>query len=170
MAKAVDPTTTREETFGESQRLRPGDIITNAVIDGRRVAIDVGIASQAKHTQGDPIQDYANTKFAKHRHTIQNELHPEGISFRAAIWSQEGRPGRDAHEVIEGLAYQTEKYIPGARKKEVRERLRHEITTHPQARIVNMIRACTPPPTGQQAWLCLGESDSSPGSIHTDGS
>ena len=117
VAKAVDPTTTREETFGDTQRLRPGDIITNAIIEGRRVAIDVGVTSQAKCTQGDPIQAYANTKFAKYKSTIQNELHPEGISFRAAIWSQEGRPGRDAHEVIEGHACQTEKYIPGAWKK-----------------------------------------------------
>ena len=74
--KTDDPTTTREETFGESQRLRPGDIITNAVIDGRRVAIDVGITSQAKQTQGDPIQYYANSKFAKYRRTIQIKLHP----------------------------------------------------------------------------------------------
>ena len=81
------------------------------------MAIDVGVTSQAKRTQRDPIQAYANSKFAKYKRTIQNELHPEGMSFRAAIWSQEGRPGRGAHEVIEGLAYQTEKYIPGARKK-----------------------------------------------------
>ena len=81
------------------------------------MAIDVGITSQAKRTQGVPIQNYANSKLTKYRRTIQNELHPEGTSFRAAIWSQEGCPGKDAHEVIEGLSYQTEKYIPGARKK-----------------------------------------------------
>ena len=103
----IDPTTSREETCGDPHRLRPGDVITNAVLDGRRVAIDVGVKSQAKRSQGDPIQDYANTKLTKYRRTIQNELHPEGISFRAAIWSQEGRPGKDAHEVIEVLAYQT---------------------------------------------------------------
>jgi hypothetical protein len=108
VAKAIDPTTSREESFGDSQRLRPGDIITNAVLDGRRVAIDVGVTSQAKRSQGDPIQDYATTKLIKYRRTIRNELHPEGISFRAAIWSQEGRPGKDAQEVIEGFAYQTE--------------------------------------------------------------
>ena len=100
------------------------------MLDGRRVAIDVGITSQAKRPQGDPIQDYANTQLTKYIRIIQNELHPEGISFRAAIWTQEGRPGKDAHKVIEGLAYQTEQYIPGARKKEVRERLRHEITVY----------------------------------------
>ena len=160
VAKTIDPTTSRGEMFGDAQRLRPGDIITNAVPDGRRVAIDVGITSQAKLSQGDPIQDYANTKFSKYKRIIQNELHPDGISFRVAIWSQEGRPGRDAHEVIEGLPYQAEKYIPGSNKK-VRERLRHEITTQLQSRIVSMIRACIPPPTGQQAWLCLGDSDTS---------
>ena len=79
------------------------------------MAIYVGTPSKAKRTHGDPIQNYANTKLTKYRRTIQNELHPEGTSFRAAIWSQEGRPGKDAHEVIEGLSYQTEKYIPGAR-------------------------------------------------------
>ena len=121
----------------------------------------MGITSQAKKTQGDPIQHYANTKFSKYKRIIQNELHPDGISFRAAIWTQEGRPGKDAHEVIEGLAYQAEKYLPGASKKEVRERLRHENTTQLQTRIVKMIRACVPPPTGQQAWLCLGDSDTS---------
>ena len=107
VANTIDPTTSREETLGDAQRLRPGDIITNAVLDGTRVAIDVGITSQAKRTQGDPIQEYANTKFSKYKRIIQNELHPDGISFRAAIWTQEGRPGKDAHEVVEGLAYQT---------------------------------------------------------------
>jgi len=61
VAKAIDPTTSREETYGDA-RLRPGDVITNAVLDGRRVAIDVGVTSQAKCTQGDPIQDYQNKK------------------------------------------------------------------------------------------------------------
>ena len=80
------------------------------------MAIDVGITSQAKRTQGDPIQHYATSKLSKYRRIIENELQPDGISFRAAIWSQEGRPGKDAHEVIEGLAYQAEKYVLGASK------------------------------------------------------
>ena len=140
------------------------------MLDGRRVAIDVGVTSQSKKAQGDPIQHYANTKLSKYKRIIQNELLPDGISFRAAIWSQEGRPGKDAHDVIEGLAYQAEKYIPGANKKQVRERLRHEITTQLQTRIVKMIRACVPPPTGQQAWLCLGDTDSSEDLQHHDSS
>ena len=59
IAKTIDPTTSREETYGDA-RLRPGDVITNAALDGRRMAIDVGVTSQAKCTQGDPIQDYQN--------------------------------------------------------------------------------------------------------------
>jgi len=93
VAKTINITTSREEAFGDAARLRPGDIITNAVLDGRRVAIDVGITSQANKTQGDPIQNYANTKLHKYRRIIQNELQPDGISFRAAIWTQE-RPTR----------------------------------------------------------------------------
>ncbi|MFM7988988.1 MAG: hypothetical protein ACKPKO_57715, partial [Candidatus Fonsibacter sp.] len=157
VAKTIDPNTTREEHFGDNQRLRPGDVITNAIIDGRRVAVAVGVTSQAKRTQGDPIQHHAMTKLHKYRHTIQNDLMPEGITFRAAIWSQEGRPGKDAVEVIEGLSHQADKYLPNARKTEVRERLQHEITTQLHIRIVNMIRACLPPSAGQQAWLCLGD-------------
>ena len=41
VAKTIDPTTSREETFGDTQRLRPGHVITNAVVDGRKMAIDV---------------------------------------------------------------------------------------------------------------------------------
>ena len=159
VAKTIDPTTSREETFGDIQRLRPGDVITNAVLDGRRMAIDVGVTSQAKRTQGDPIQDYELKQVSKYRHVIYNKLLPEGTCFRAAIWSQEGRPGKDAIEVIEGLARQAEKYLPGAQKKDVRERLRHEITTQLQVGIVKMIRTCISPPQGQQAWLCLGSDD-----------
>ena len=161
VAKTIDPTTSREETFGDTQRLRPGDVITNAVLDGRRMAIDVGVTSQAKRTQGDPIQDYEYKGINKYRQVIYNELLPEGTCFRAAIWTQEGRPGKDAIEVIEGLARQAEKYLPGAQKKDVRERLRHEITTQLQTRIVKMIRTCIPPPQGQQAWLCLGSDEDS---------
>ncbi|MFM7988301.1 MAG: hypothetical protein ACKPKO_54205, partial [Candidatus Fonsibacter sp.] len=95
------------------------------LLDGRRIAIDFGITGQAKRTQGDPIPDYAQRQFHKYRHTIQNDLMPEGIAFRAAIWSQEGRPGKDAVEVIEGLSHQADKYRPKARKTEVRERLQH---------------------------------------------
>ena len=78
-------------------------MIANAVLDGRRVAIDVGIASEAKRTQGDPIQDSAQIKLHKHRFPIHNELLPKGISFRAAIWTQDC-PGKDVCEVIEGLS------------------------------------------------------------------
>ena len=74
VAKAVGPSTTREETFGGSQRLRPGDLITGAVLDGRRVAIDVGVNSQAQRAPGDPIQNYVNLKLNKYRHIIKNEL------------------------------------------------------------------------------------------------
>ena len=65
VAKAIDPTTSRGEIFGDAHRLRLGGIVVNAVIDGRRVAIDVGVTSQAKRSQGGPIQDYANTKLTK---------------------------------------------------------------------------------------------------------
>ena len=86
VAKAVGPTTIREETFG-SQRLRPGDLITGAVLDGRRVAIDVGVTSQAQRAQGDPIQNYVNLKLNKYRNVIDHEFRNEVISFRAAVWS-----------------------------------------------------------------------------------
>ena len=115
VAKTIDPTTSREETYGDA-RLRPGDVITNAVLDGRNMAIDVGVTSQAKRTQGDPIQDYQYKKINKYRHIIQNEFLLEGICFRAAIWTQEGRPGKDAIEVIEGLARQAEKILTGGTK------------------------------------------------------
>ena len=148
MAKTIDPTTSREETFGDTQRLRPGGVITNAVLDGRRMAIDVGVTSQAKRTQGDPIQDYEHNEVSKYRHVFYDELLPEGTCFRAAIRTQEGRLGKDAIEVIEGLARQAEQCLPGAQKKDVRERLRHEITTQLQVRIVKIIRTCIPPPQG----------------------
>ncbi|MFM7989947.1 MAG: hypothetical protein ACKPKO_62600, partial [Candidatus Fonsibacter sp.] len=70
VAKTTDTNTTREEHCGDNQRLRPGYVITNAIIDGRRVAVDAGVTSQAKRTQGDPIQQYAITKLHKYRHTI----------------------------------------------------------------------------------------------------
>ena len=56
------------------------------------MAIDVGITSQAQRTRGDPIQHYVNVKLNKYRNVIENGMHNEGISFRAAVWTQEGRP------------------------------------------------------------------------------
>ncbi|MFM7984947.1 MAG: hypothetical protein ACKPKO_37070, partial [Candidatus Fonsibacter sp.] len=55
VAKTIDPSTTREETFGDNQRLRPGDVITTAILEGHKVAVDVGVTSQSKRTQRDPI-------------------------------------------------------------------------------------------------------------------
>ena len=109
VAKTIDPSTTKEEVATGSDRLRPGGIATGTVIDGHRVAIDVGVASQAQRPQGGPIRNYVNLKLNTHRHVIDHEFRNEGISFRAAVWSQEGRPGRDAREVIDGLARHTEK-------------------------------------------------------------
>ncbi|MFM7987326.1 MAG: hypothetical protein ACKPKO_49235, partial [Candidatus Fonsibacter sp.] len=153
--------------FGDNQRLRPGDVITTAILEGHKVAVDVGVTSQSKRTQRDPIQDYADHTTHKYKRIIENELRPEGIAFRAAIWTQEGRPGKDAIAVIEGLSHQAEKYVPNARKSDVRERLQHEITTQLQIRLVKVIRACIPPPAGQQAWLCLGEDPESSQDQHT---
>ena len=95
----------------------------------------------------------------------------EGLLFRAAVWSQEGRPGRDAREVLDGLANMTQKCQPGADKKNVRRRLNHEISVQCQIRMVNTINACIPPPTGQAAWICLGVNDDNYDlSPHTSGS
>ena len=107
VAKAVDPTTTREDAFGGNQRLRPGDLITGAILDGRRVAVDVGVTSQARRTPGDPIQYYVNYKLNKYRHVIDHDFRNEGISFRADVWA-EGRPGRDARKVVDALCKQSE--------------------------------------------------------------
>ena len=164
----MDPTTTREETCGGQQGQRPGDLISGAVLDGRRVAIDVGITSQAKQNQQDPIQHYVNVKLQKYRHVIDNELKQEGIAFRAAVWSQEGRPGRGAREVVDGLAKQTEKYVPGANKTDVRRRLQHEVAARIHILIVKKIEACIPPPTRHQAWLCLGINDYASGATMRD--
>lgn len=71
-------------------------------------------------------------KLHKYGHTIQNEPLPEGISFRAASLTKEGRIGKDAREVIEGRAYQVDKYLPRARDGEVRYCLRHAIAAQPQ--------------------------------------
>ena len=72
------------------------------------MAVDVGVTSQARRTPGDPIQDYVNYKLNKYRRVIDHDFRKEGISFRAAIWAQGGRPGRDTREVIAGLCEQTE--------------------------------------------------------------
>ena len=87
VAKAVDPTTTREDTFAGTQRQRPGDLTTGVLIDGRRVAIDIGSTSQSQKTPGNPFQDYVNLKLTKYRGIIENEFRAEGICFRAAVWS-----------------------------------------------------------------------------------
>ena len=163
VAKTIDHSTTKEEvTTGEvttgPDRLRPGDIVTG-VIDGQRVAIDVGLTSQARRTPIDPVHQYAIDKVAKYRHLIDGEMWRAGLLFRAAIWSQKGRPGRDAREVVDGLSNLTHKYIPGTNKTDVRKRLTHEISVHCQIRIVNMINACIPPPSGQAAWICLGQDN-----------
>ena len=62
----------------------------------------------------------------------------------------------------------TEKYIPGATRSAARQRLQHEITTQLQIRLVKMIRACTPLPSGSQAWLCLGVQDDPPSEDMSD--
>ena len=41
VAKTIDPSTTKEEVSKGAERLRPGDITTGAIIDSKRVAVDV---------------------------------------------------------------------------------------------------------------------------------
>ena len=126
------------------------------------MAIDDGVASQAQRAQGDPIQNYVKLKLNKHRRVIEHEFRNEGISVRAVVWSQEGRPGRDAREVVDGLAKHTEKYVPGATKSTARQRLQHEFATQLQMCNDKMIRACVPPSTGHQAGLRLELHDNTP--------
>ena len=80
----------------------------------------------------------------------------EELLFRAASWSQEGRPSRDAREVLDGLSNMTHKHQPGTDKTELRKRLTYEISVQCQTGLVNMIHACIQRPSGQAAWICLG--------------
>ena len=134
-------------------RLRPGDIVTGAVIDGQRVAIDVGVTSPARRAPLGPVHQYALGKVKQYKHLIEGEMRREGLLFRAAIWSQEGRPCRDAREVLDGLSNMTYKRQPGTDKTEILKRLTHEISVQCQTRLVNMIHACSPRPSGQAAWI-----------------
>ena len=84
VAKTIAPTTTREDTFGDIQRLRPGDVITNAS------QLTSGSHPKPSNARAPPTQAYANIKLTKYRHTIHNDLLPECISFRVAICTQEG--------------------------------------------------------------------------------
>ena len=49
------------------------------------------------------MQDYANHKINQYRHVFEHDLRNAGIACRAEVLTQEGRPGRDAREVINGL-------------------------------------------------------------------
>ena len=57
------------------------------------MAVDVGITSHAKRAQGDPIQEYANIKLTKYRHTIQNmtDSQKASVIICCAIWTQGDR-------------------------------------------------------------------------------
>ena len=54
---------------------------------------------------------------------------PNNVAFRAAIWSQEGRPGEGAKYVLHGMAHYPAKYAPGERARDVRTRPAHAVTT-----------------------------------------
>ena len=120
---------------------------------------------QARRTPQGPVHQYALDKVHKYRHLIEGEMRREGLVFRAAIWSQEGRPGRDAREVVDGLTNMTHKHQPGTIKTDIRQRLTHEIAVQCQIRLANMINACLPTPTGQAAWIYLGLDTNSPDNI-----
>ena len=114
IAKTIDPSTTNEEVSMGAARLRPGGITTGALVDAKCVAVDVGIPSQAKRTPTDPVHQSAIQQAAKHITLLEGDLQQEDILFRAAIWSQEGRPERDARQVLDGMTNMAHKYVPGA--------------------------------------------------------
>ena len=87
VAKTIDPSTTKEEVATGPDRLRPGDIVTGVAIDGQRVAIDVGVTSQARRTPLDLVYQYAIGKINKYRHLIDGEMRREGLLSKAAVWS-----------------------------------------------------------------------------------
>ena len=140
-------------------------MVLGAVIDGQRVAIDVGLTSQARRTPQDLVHQYAFDKVHKYGRLIEGEMRRAGLVFRAAIWSQEGRPGRDAREVVDGLTNMAHKHQPGTIKTDIRQRLTHEIAVQCQIRLANLVNAGLPTPTGQSAWICLGLDTNSPDHI-----
>lgn len=156
MQKTIDPSTTKEEVATGPGRLRPGDIVTGAVIYGQRVAIDVGLTTQARRTPTGPVHQHALDKNKTYKHLIEGEMRHAGLLFRAAIWSQEGRPGRDAREVIDGLVNMTHKYQPGTNGTVIRQRLKHELSVQCPIRLANRINACVPTPTGLAACIFFG--------------
>ena len=160
VAKTIDPSSVKEEVVRSvEEKLRPADLTTLGIFDGKRTAVDVGITSQASTRTGDPTEHYAREKYRKYRHIIRNEYPRDGIIWRAAIWTQEGRPGADASSIVEGLATMAGASVPGATKTDVRKRLRHEIGVQIQLRLARMIHACIPAPKGDAALILHGEED-----------
>ena len=134
----IDPTTTKEEIAPGMTRVRPGGITTSAVLDGKTVPIDIGITSQAQGTPGDPVHNNATsdtTRITERRTSVQSSNMEPG--------------GQDAQELINGVANMS-KNTPGAKANSVR-RLQHEISIQCHIRLVSMIQACIPPPTGEGA-------------------
>ena len=128
VAATVDPTTTKEEATEGEQKLRPGDVESYAFLPGARTAVDVGITSQDSTRPGDCTAHYAREKFMKYRNAIRQQYSRDGICWRAAIFSQEGRPGTDAVSVLDGLASQAARYAGAEDHPNVRRRLAHEVT------------------------------------------
>ena len=156
LARTADPTTVREEAAPGDDKQRPGDVVSNAFLLGRRTAVDVGICSQDSTRPGDPAVHYAVAKRRKYQGVIERCYSREGIAFRAAIFTQEGRPGNDARDILDGLANAVTSGGTDGRMKRVRKRLAHEVTVQIQARLAKMIHACLQPPRGDAARVIFG--------------
>ena len=68
--------------------LRPGDPTSAGIFDGRRVAADIGVTSQARQCPEGPVHEYAVSKNKQRASAINNDLKPKHVALRAAIWPQ----------------------------------------------------------------------------------
>ena len=139
---------------------RSADILTLAAVPGRRVALDVCVASPNPAAAGGDAADVAFKRKLRHYAAILPELQRAGITFRPLIWTADGRPHpattRTLKYAAERASYKGGRATSAA---EYHRRWSHEVQIAILRRRAAMVRAGLPKAAHEVPWLSTAERD-----------
>ena len=157
--KLADPSVATEVRGLTSTSSRPADILTFAAVPGRRVALDVCVASpNASGAAGDAAEAAFRRKLRRYRLEIP-QLAAAGILFRPLVWTSNGRPHPAAVRTLHCAAEQAANRSDlDTTSRALLSRWRHEIQIAILRRGAAMARAVVPAPSAADVWLLAGHS------------
>jgi len=164
MARPIDSRTESEPggLIPSHPRLRPADILTGALHNGRLAAVDVGVICPSAAGAGFDCVSTMEQRKRERLEPFRQEMEAEGVEYHPFAVSCWGRLHPSAAQMLVCLSRRLARRDASSSQRAMLDRLRCRITTEVVRRAARMVLSCRPHSGGHADDPLLPPDETSP--------